>query len=65
MQTDGKVQTVFLSKTKPLTAACVHTTHTAGAEGHSNAAETNRADFDKNDIELNIAVDDHFTYLLF
>ncbi|MBQ2487287.1 MAG: hypothetical protein II517_02995 [Ruminococcus sp.] len=65
MQTDGKVQTVFLSKTKPLTAACVHTTHTAGAEGHSNAAETIHVDFGKSDIELNIAVDFHFTYLLF
>ncbi|MBQ1975749.1 MAG: hypothetical protein II224_08060 [Ruminococcus sp.] len=65
MQTDGKVQTLFLSKTKPLTAACVHTTHTAGADGRSNAAETNRADFDKISMKLCIAVDDHFTYLLF
>ncbi|MBQ5628397.1 MAG: hypothetical protein IIU98_01535 [Ruminococcus sp.] len=65
MQTDGIGQTVFLSKAKPLTAACVHTTHTAGAEGCSNAAETIHVDFGKNDIELNIAVDFHFTYLLF
>jgi len=65
MQTGGTGQTVFLSKTKPLTAACVHTTHTAGAEGCSNAAETIHVDFGKNDIELNIAVDFHFTYLLF
>jgi hypothetical protein len=65
MQTDGKVQTVFLSKTKPLTAACVHTTHTAGAEGRSNAAEANYADFGINSIELCIAVDNHFLYLLF
>ena len=48
-----------------MTAACVYTTHTAGAEGRSNAAETNRADLGKNNIELCIAVDNHFTYLLF
>ncbi len=49
-----------------MTAACVHnTTHTTGAEGRSNAAEANYADFGINSIELCIAVDNHFLYLLF
>jgi hypothetical protein len=66
MQTDGSGWKTNLSSSNPMTAACVHnTTHTTGAEGLSNAAEANYADFGINSIELCIAVDNHFLYLLF